>query len=171
MAKLVASVLGRHPSMAVRWNEDHSDLIPATEEQFHVGIAVDTADGLLVAVVRDVANQPLESVVQQSRALIERSRSGRLTRDEMGGGLLTITNLGAYGIDHFTPIINAPEIAILGMGAIQRQPWFDAENRLVPQHRMGISLTFDHAAIDGAPAAAFLKDLVDSIETVVTPLP
>jgi pyruvate dehydrogenase E2 component (dihydrolipoamide acetyltransferase) len=72
---------------------------------------------------------------------------------------LTISNLGSYGIDCFTPVINLPEIAILGLGAIRREPVFIDEDRVEARQRMALSLTFDHAAVDGAPAAAFLRDI------------
>jgi pyruvate dehydrogenase E2 component (dihydrolipoamide acetyltransferase) len=90
----------------------------------------------------------------------------------MDGGTITLSNLGAYGIDRFTPILNYPEIAILGLGAIRTEPVFVRDTnaiegrRLEARDRMTLSLTFDHAALDGAPAAAFLKDLVDAIEKV-----
>lgn len=165
-AKHVAIVLARHPAMSIRWNHDHTELHDVPASEFHIGIAVDTSDGLLVPVIRDVSTKSLDEIVSQSKALIEKARSGRLTREEMSGGVLSITNLGSFGIDAFTPIINAPEIAILGLGAIRREPMFDAYGQVKAVERMVLSLTFDHAAVDGAPAAAFLKDLVSEIESV-----
>lgn len=164
MAKLLAGVLERHPAMSVRWNDDHTDLEEVPREDYHIGIAVDTPDGLLVPVLRSVGSRSIEGVVEESKRLIGRAREGRLTRDEMSGGVITITNLGAYGIDGFTPIINIPEISILGLGAIRREPVFVEGDRIERRDRMVLSLTFDHAAVDGAPAAAFLKDLVTTIE-------
>ena len=102
--------------------------------------------------------------------MITKARSGGITSAEMQGGVITLTNLGAYGIDGFTPILNYPEIAILGLGAIRTEPVFveDATavggKRLEARDRMVLSLTFDHAAVDGAPAAAFLKDIVETVE-------
>jgi pyruvate dehydrogenase E2 component (dihydrolipoamide acetyltransferase) len=165
-AKHAAIVLARHPAMSVRWNQAHTELHDVPASQFHIGIAVDTADGLLVPVIRDVSTRSLDEIVIQSKALIEKARTGRLTKEEMSGGVLSITNLGSFGIDAFTPIINVPEIAILGLGAIRREPTYDAHGQVKAVDRMVLSLTFDHAAVDGAPAAAFLKDLVSEIESV-----
>jgi pyruvate dehydrogenase E2 component (dihydrolipoamide acetyltransferase) len=164
-AKYVAIVLARHPAMAVRWNEDHSVLSEVPAIAFHIGIAVDTKDGLLVPVLRDVYAKSIDDIVTQSKTLIEKARAGRLNKDEMTDGVISITNLGAYGIDAFTPIINVPEIAILGLGTIRKEPAFDDKNQVISKDWMVLSLTFDHAAVDGAPAAAFLKDLVNEIES------
>lgn len=101
----------------------------------------------------------------ESKTLIEKARAGRLSSHEMSDGVISISNLGAYGIDAFTPIINVPEIAILGLGAIRREPIFDKLGQVQDCQRMVLSLTFDHAAVDGAPAASFLHDLVKEIET------
>ncbi|HUQ70775.1 MAG TPA: dihydrolipoamide acetyltransferase family protein [Planctomycetaceae bacterium] len=170
VACLAARVLKRHPAMAVRWQSDYQSLIPISGDQFHIGIAVDTADGLLVPIVRDVLRKPLLQVAQESKTLVDRARTSRLTTAEMQEGVLTITNLGAYGIDAFTPIINAPEIAVLGLGAIRREPVVLPDDRIVPRQRMTLSLTFDHAAVDGAPAAAFLKDIAGAIENAAAHL-
>lgn len=162
-ACLAGRVLLRHPGMCVRWTPDHDALIPVGEDAVDIGIAVDTAGGLIVPVVRDAGRSSLPAVAEASRGLIDRARDGRLTIEEMQGGVLTITNLGAYGIDAFTPVINDPEIAILGLGAIRREPVVLPDDRIVPQDRITLSLTFDHAAIDGAPAAAFLRDVAAAI--------
>jgi pyruvate dehydrogenase E2 component (dihydrolipoamide acetyltransferase) len=163
VACLVARVLMRHPELAVVWSEDHGALLPMTGA-IHVGIAVDTPAGLLVPVLRDVLARPLASIALESRELIERARAGRLKSADVDGGAITISNLGAYGIDAFTPVINPPQIAILGLGAIRREPVVLADDRIAPRDRVTLSLTFDHAAVDGAPAAAFLRDVVGALE-------
>jgi len=163
-AKHVALVLARHPAMAVRWNHDHTELLEISIDALHIGIAVDTADGLLVPVLKNVYSKTIDDIVLESRILIEKARAGRLSNIEMSDGVISLSNLGAYGIDVFTPIINVPEIAILGLGAIRREPIFDKLGQVQDCQRMTLSLTFDHAAIDGAPAASFLRDLVKEIE-------
>lgn len=164
VACLVAKVLARHPQLAVRWDPQQSTLIAVPEEQYHIGIAVDTPDGLLVPIVRNVARTALLQIAKDSKSLIERARHGKLSIAEMQAGVLTISNLGSYGIDGFTPIINYPEIAVLGLGAVRREAVVSDDDRIVPGLRMTLSLTFDHAAIDGAPAAAFLQDIAAAIE-------
>jgi pyruvate dehydrogenase E2 component (dihydrolipoamide acetyltransferase) len=96
--------------------------------------------------------------------LIERARTGKLSVTEMQGGVFTITNLGSYGIDAFTPIINAPETAILGLGAIRREAVVVEDDRIVPRDQITLSLTFDHRVVDGAPAARFLATLRGMLE-------
>jgi pyruvate dehydrogenase E2 component (dihydrolipoamide acetyltransferase) len=163
VACLAARVLRQHPALCVRWMPDHDALIPVAEEAIDIGIAVDTREGLVVPVLRDVARASVLAVAQASYGQIDRARDGRLTAEEMHGGVLTITNLGAYGIDAYTPVINDPEIAILGLGAIRREPVVLSDDRIVPQDRITLSLTFDHAAVDGTPAAAFLRDIAAAI--------
>lgn len=165
IAKRLVVVLAKHPAMRVRWKDDHSDLEIVEPLDCHIGLAVDTPEGLLVPVIRDISSLALDQIASQSLELISTARSGRLTRSQMQGGVITLTNLGSYGIDAFTPIINYPEIAILGIGAIRKEPVFMQDSRLEARHIMSLSLTFDHAAIDGAPAAAFLKALVEDLES------
>lgn len=165
IAKRLVVVLGKHPAMRVRWKDDHSDLEIVEPLDCHIGLAVDTPEGLLVPVIRDISSLALDQIASESLELISIARSGRLTRSQMQGGVITLTNLGSYGIDAFTPIINYPEIAILGLGVIRKEPVFMQDSRLEARHIMSLSLTFDHAAIDGAPAAAFLKALVEDLES------
>lgn len=159
LVKLVAHALGKHPLLTARWADDF--LRPA--DRIHVGIAVDTDAGLLVPVVRDVPALSLRQLAERSRDLIERARAGRLSARELEGGCFTVTNLGAYGIDAFTPIINLPESAILGVGRISRRPAVVGD-AIVPREQVTLSLTFDHRVVDGGPAARFLQTLTGMIE-------
>jgi pyruvate dehydrogenase E2 component (dihydrolipoamide acetyltransferase) len=129
----------------------------------HLSVAVDTDAGLVAPVVRDVDRLTLRQVAEQIRTLAGRARQGKLSADEMQLGVFTITNLGAFGIDAFTPIINMPQVAILGVGAIVREPAV-VDGQIVVRDRLTLSLTFDHRVVDGAPAARFLKDLRQGIE-------
>jgi pyruvate dehydrogenase E2 component (dihydrolipoamide acetyltransferase) len=125
---------------------------------------VDTDAGLLVPVVCDVPALGLRQLAARSRDLIDRARSGRLAASEMQGGCFTVTNLGAFGIDAFTPIINCPECAILGVGRIAKRPAVVGD-AIVARDQVTLSLTFDHRIVDGAPAARFLQTLVQMIES------
>ncbi|HVR83920.1 MAG TPA: dihydrolipoamide acetyltransferase family protein [Planctomycetota bacterium] len=159
LVKLAGLALQDHPALLGRWEEGR--ILPASG--VHVGIAVDTPEGLVVPVVRDVPALPLLPLSRRCRELVERARSRSLTPQDMAGGTFTVTNLGAFGVDAFTPIIHYPQCAILGIGRIDRQPVV-REDRVVPGHRMTLSLTFDHRIVDGAPAARFLAALSRWIE-------
>ncbi|MDR3633829.1 MAG: dihydrolipoamide acetyltransferase family protein [Isosphaeraceae bacterium] len=159
VVKLAAIALQRHAALCARW--ENGTLVPA--QRLDIGIAVDTEAGLLVPVLRDVPAQSLRTVAAQARDLAERARRGALNGSEMRGGVFTVTNLGAFGIDAFTPIINTPECAILGMGRIQRRP-VAVDDQVAIRDQMVLSLTFDHRIVDGAPAARFLQSLVQLLE-------
>ena len=160
--KLVALALSQHPKLATRSEGDHW-VTPSSPEGFNIGFAVDTEDGLVVPVVQSVGTMGLFPLAQQTAALIEKTRSGTLSISEMQGGVFTITNLGAFGIDAFTPIINLPETAVLGMGRILREPKV-INDTIVIRDQITLSLTFDHRIVDGAPAAKFLQTLSMAIE-------
>jgi pyruvate dehydrogenase E2 component (dihydrolipoamide acetyltransferase) len=124
-----------------------------------VGFAVDTDAGLIVPVIQHVDTLTLKQVAAQSRQLVDRARNRRLSADELRGGTFTVTNLGSFGIEAFTPIINTPETAILGIGSIHRDAVVLDDDRIVPGEMATLSLTFDHRVVDGAPAARFLQTL------------
>ena len=132
----------------------------------NIGIAVETEKGLMVPVVRDANRKSVEEIARQSARLSRRARRGELTSQEMTGGTFTITNLGAAGIDAFTPIVNPPQCAILGLGRIAQRPAVH-EGRVVPRWLTVVSLTFDHRLVDGAPAARFLAPLRELVESPI----
>ncbi len=157
--KLVATALCQHPLLTAQWHEERFTIPEAS----HIGFAVDTGDGLLVPVLRDVASRTLIDIAAESRRLIECARAGKLSSAEMQGGVFTITNLGAFGIDAFTPIINLPETAVLGLGRIRKEPVV-FESQIVARDQLTLSLTFDHRLVDGGPAARFLQTISLAIE-------
>ncbi len=159
--KLVATVLGKHMKLATRRDRE-AQIVPNTQE-IHIGLAVDSIDGLVVPVVREVPKLSIMELAAETRRLIESAKSGRLIASQMQGGCFTITNLGAYGIDSFTPVINLPETAILGLGAIRAEPMLRDDGSLLVRKMITLSLTFDHCVVDGAPAAAFLQDIVKAL--------
>jgi pyruvate dehydrogenase E2 component (dihydrolipoamide acetyltransferase) len=132
-------------------------------KQIHIGLAVDTERGLLVPVVRDVDCKGLRQLAEEAQALAERARAGQCPPEELSSGTFTLTNLGMFGIDSFTPIINLPECAILGVGRIKTQPAFVGD-QVVARQMVWFSLTFDHRLVDGAPAARFMQRVVQLIE-------
>ena len=163
LLKALADTLVAHPLLAARWEETHLSL---PGDRIDIGLAVDAPGGLVVPVVRDVAASPLAEVARQTRSLVERARAGRLTAAEMQGGVFTLTSLGSYGVEFFTPVINHPEAAILGVGALRMQPAPAPDGRegVAFTRQLPLSLTFDHRIVDGGPAARFLGDLVARIE-------
>jgi pyruvate dehydrogenase E2 component (dihydrolipoamide acetyltransferase) len=162
LAKLTAEALLEHPDVNARFEGDgifRADTV-------NIGVAVDTERGLLVPVLRDVQGKSLRQIATESAALVEKARTGRISPDDLRAGTFTITNLGMYDIDAFTPIINLPECAILGVGRIvPKQVVVDADaERVAIRHMVFLSLTFDHRLVDGAPAARFLQRVKQYVE-------
>jgi pyruvate dehydrogenase E2 component (dihydrolipoamide acetyltransferase) len=160
LVKLVAAALQKHPLLSAQWKDN--EITPA--RSLDVGIAVDTEAGLFVPVVRDVPSLSIRQVAACTRDLAERARAAKLQSSEMQDGVFTITNLGAFGVDAFTPIINFPQCAILGVGRIQRRPVASGDKVLLCD-QVTLSLTFDHRIVDGAPAARFLQTLSQMLES------
>ncbi len=157
--KAVTAVLKEHPLLNSTLVGEEIQLL----EEMHIGVAVALEDGLIVPVVRDADKRTLAEIAQETRRLAEAARAGTLTVDEATGSTFTITNLGTYGVDVFTPIINPPEVAILGVGRIVEKPAV-FQGEIVKRSMMTLSLTFDHRIVDGAPAAAFLRTLAGLLE-------
>ena len=128
-------------------------------EKIHLGIAVDTEESLYVPVIKNAEELSLVQLATQARSLADKAKERRLAASELSGATFTVTNLGSYGIQFFTPIINRPEVAILGVGKIETDLVFQ-ERQIVERKRLPLSLTFDHRAIDGAPAARFLQTVI-----------
>jgi pyruvate dehydrogenase E2 component (dihydrolipoamide acetyltransferase) len=160
LAKLCAVALEEHPMLNARLGKDEIVLSSVA----HIGFAVDTERGLFVPVIRDVGSKNLRQIAAESQSLVESARAGTLKSDI--ASTFTITNLGMYEIDAFTPIINLPECAILGVGRIKpKQVVIDADaEQIAIRHMMFLSLTFDHRLVDGAPAARFLQRIKQFVE-------
>ena len=133
----------------------------------NVAVAVQTDEGLVAPVIAHADTLTTVELADAIKDLAARARSKTLTAADYEGGTFTVTNLGGLGVEGFTPIINLPQVAILGVGASRRVPAFDADGTVVAGHQMMLSLTFDHAFVDGAPAARFLNDVVEAL--TVTP--
>lgn len=158
--KLVARPLIDHPLLRTQWRDDGLWL----PEAIDIGLATDTEHGLMVPVIRGVPAKSLQQVAESSRELVGLARERRLTAQQMRGAVFTVTSLGSFGVDAFTPIINRPQTAILGVGRIAREPAVVGD-AVVPRDRLTLSLTFDHRVVDGAEAARFLDSIRDCVET------
>lgn len=155
----LAKALRQHPRLNASLDNDSIKVW----SQVDIGLAVDAERGLLVPVLRDVDRKGLGQIAAESKALTERARAGLCPPDELKGGTFTLTNLGMFGIDAFTPIINLPECAILGVGRIKTEPAWVTDHT-EPRQRVWLSLTFDHRLVDGGPAARFLQTVVKFVE-------
>jgi len=156
LIQAVARALLRHPRMNARLMQDAIAIMP----QVNVGMAVALEDGLIVPVIVDADRKSLREIAAVTRELGERARAGKLRLEEVSGGTFTITNLGTYGVDAFTPIINTGETGILGVGRIIEKPVVH-RGEIARRSMMTLSLTFDHRLIDGAPAAQFLQTAIE----------
>ncbi len=159
IVKAVAKALKQHPRFNATQIGDEIHLLP----EIHIGVAVALEDGLIVPVVRDADRKDLPEIAEDTRRLAQGARESTLTVDEVAGSTFTVTNLGPYGTDYFTPIINSPEVAILGVGRIVEKPAV-YEGQIAKRSHMALSLTFDHRLVDGAPAAEFLAAIVEILE-------
>lgn len=161
ITKAVAAALRRHP----RLNATLVDREVHLHENVNVGVAVNLDEGLIVPVIADADRKDLGQIARESRELAEKARAVpmRLSPDEVSNGTFTITNLGTTGIELFTPIINPPQVAILGVGMVQRRPVVVGD-ALAIRPSVYLSLVFDHRAVDGVPAANFLQELQGLLE-------
>jgi pyruvate dehydrogenase E2 component (dihydrolipoamide acetyltransferase) len=168
LLRIGALALVEHPAL-------NASLVEETIVQhaaIHVGVAVDTERGLLVPVVRDADRKSVAAIAAETARLIAETRAGSVSPDDLRGGTFTVTNLGMYEIDAFTPIVNLPEAAILGVGRVVARPVVvdEASETIAVRKMMALSLTFDHRVVDGAPAARFLQRIKAMIERPYSPL-
>jgi pyruvate dehydrogenase E2 component (dihydrolipoamide acetyltransferase) len=159
LVKVIAQALKQHPLV----NASVDGEVIKVWQQVHVGVAMDLGKGLIVPKVRDADVKSIREISADIDRLVEAAKAGSLALDDLVLGTFTLTNLGAWDIDDFTPIVNHPESAILGAGRIVEKP-VARNGMVVVEPRMALSLSFDHRIIDGAPGAAFLKTVKDMIE-------
>jgi pyruvate dehydrogenase E2 component (dihydrolipoamide acetyltransferase) len=164
--KAIATALKTYPNFNATLDTANSEII--IKHYYNIGVAVNTDSGLIVPVVRDVDRKSIRDLAVELNDLIERTRARKTTLEEMQGGTFTITNAGAMGGGFFAPIINYPEVAILGVGQARMQPVVREKEKgdfvIVPRLMMPIVLCIDHRVLDGADAIRFLKVLVDTLE-------
>ena len=158
-----ASALRQHPRLNASVDPPAQEIV--YKRHVHIGVAVDTDRGLLVPVIRDADRKNVTELSSELGALAAKARDGKLGLDEMRGGSFTISNLGGMGTGFFTPILNPPEVGILGVGRAAREAvWDDDEEAFAPRLLLPLSLSFDHRIVDGADGARFLSWVVEALE-------
>jgi pyruvate dehydrogenase E2 component (dihydrolipoamide acetyltransferase) len=163
LMKAAVSALRQFPEVNSSLSPEKDSLI--LKRYYHIGIAVDTPGGLVVPVVHDVASKGINELSKELGTISAKARDGKLTPDDMSGGSFTISSLGGIGGTSFTPIVNAPEVAILGVVRSRMSPVWDGE-AFVPRLMLPVSLSYDHRVIDGALAARFTRSLCHVLEDV-----
>ena len=159
--KIAAAALRRFPQFCASIDMAGEEVI--YKKYCHIGVAVDTPRGLLVPVVRDVDRKNIIELAVELTQIAEKARTGKLGIDDMQGGCFTISNIGGIGGTAFTPIVNAPEVGILGIARSNHEPVL-TDGQFEPRLMMPLSLSFDHRLIDGADGARFLRWLCEAVE-------
>jgi pyruvate dehydrogenase E2 component (dihydrolipoamide acetyltransferase) len=159
--KVVATALKLFPQFNASLDMARQEIV--YKRFYHIGVAVDTDRGLLVPVIRDVDQKSLVQLSVELTEVAEKARSKKITLAEMQGGTFTVTNLGGIGGSHFSPIINAPEVAILGLARSGIEPQY-IDGQFVPRLMLPLSLSYDHRLIDGADGARFIRWVVEALE-------
>jgi pyruvate dehydrogenase E2 component (dihydrolipoamide acetyltransferase) len=155
LVETVARLLPEHPFLNAALTQEGIELF----DTVNMGVAVALDDGLIVPVIRDAGTKSLGEIARERADLAARAQAGTLGIDDVEGGTFTVTNLGSFGADAFTPIVNPPQCAILGVGRLVGKPVVTRKGRVRARSTMWLSLTFDHRVVDGAPAARFLAAL------------
>jgi pyruvate dehydrogenase E2 component (dihydrolipoamide acetyltransferase) len=159
LVKAAAAALREHKIMNATLDGEQIKVF----EDVNVGVAVAAEKGLIVPVIRNADRKSLNDIASILQTLVEKTRQGELTKEDVTGGTFTITNLGMYGVDVFIPIINPPETAILGVGRVVEKP-IAVNGQVAVRPMMQLSLAYDHRIVDGAPAARFLQSIKQILE-------
>ncbi len=159
IVRAVALALHHHPNVNASWGDDAI----TQHGEVHIGVAVSTPEGLITPVVRNADRKSIREIGDEVRALAEKARNRKLLPNEYQGSTFTISNLGAWGIEEFTAIINPPNAAILAVGAAEARPVV-VDRQIVVRDRMKVTMSCDHRVIDGAAGAEFLKTLRQYLE-------
>jgi pyruvate dehydrogenase E2 component (dihydrolipoamide acetyltransferase) len=167
LLKAVVVALKQHPEFNASLSADGESLV--LKQYFHIGVAVDTPNGLVVPVIRDVDKKGLMELAKELGEVSARMRAGKISPADLQGGCFSISSLGGLGGSHFTPIINAPEVAILGVGKTVTRPVWNGKE-FAPRMMLPLSVSYDHRVIDGAQGArfiAFLSSVLTDIRRLV----
>ena len=161
LLKVIANGLKKHPRANASIDEANNAII--YKDYYHIGVAVDTEGGLIVPVLRDVDKKNLFELSQELHELTEKTRQRKVSLEELQGGTFTISNQGSIGSGHFTPIIYAPQVAILGVGQGQPKPVV-VEEKIAIRTMLPLCLAYDHRVLDGADAVRFLKEIITGLQ-------
>jgi pyruvate dehydrogenase E2 component (dihydrolipoamide acetyltransferase) len=161
--KAAAAALREHPQLRTV-SEDGETL--RTLERIDIGVAVDLGHGLMVPVIRGCGTKDLPEICRELTSLADRAKAGSLSRDDFGGAAMTVSNVGMYGIRYFTPILNPPESAILGLGTLEQEPVIRGGG-IFSAWVFALNLTYDHRIVDGVPAARFLNSFRDELNRAI----
>ena len=164
LLKITANALQKYPRANASIDESTSEIV--YKNYFHIGVAVDTESGLIVPVLHNVDKKPLLELSKELHEVTEKTRQRKVSLEELQGGTFTISNQGSIGGSHFTPIIYAPQVAILGVGQGQPKP-VARNNKIAIRTLLPLCLSYDHRVLDGADAVRFLKEIVSGLENVV----
>jgi len=162
----LSATLDTHPEFNARFEDETHRLY----EEHNIGVAVDVDDGLIAPVIPELQDKSIAEVAEIRREITGRANDGNYTMEDLSNSTFTVTNLGILGVESFTPIINPPNIAILGMNAIQEEPVVE-EGEVISKQQLPLDLSFDHRVVDGADAARFLQTLKQHIEEPWSELP
>ena len=158
----LVEVCRRHPKLNASYDPQADEIV--LKGSYHVGIATDTEQGLIVPVVRDADRKGIVQIARETAEVVQAARAGRASPEQLTGSTITITNVGTFGSEYGTPIINVPEVAILALGAIRLRPWV-VDGEIEPRPVATLSLSFDHRIIDGAEAGRAMTDLAVLLES------
>ncbi|MEO7298605.1 MAG: 2-oxo acid dehydrogenase subunit E2 [Verrucomicrobiota bacterium] len=161
--KALVNALKKHPVFNTSLDETAQEIV--FKEYFHIGIAVDTDGGLMVPVIRDADKKDLLQISKDLGELAAKTRERKISMEEMQGGTFTLSNQGAFGGGHFTPIVNKPEVAILGLGKGALKPIVTKDKKIEARLVLPVTLSYDHRVADGGSAARFMVDLVEAFQS------
>lgn len=161
VVKAVAKAAARYPGVNASWDETRI----IEHGAINVGIAVALPEGLVVPVLHDAIGKSLPAIAQETKEIVARAKANKLRPEEMGGGTLTVSNLGAFDVESFTAILNPPESAILAVGSIKKEPVVGEQDQILVRSIMRVTMSSDHRVIDGATAASFLAEVKRILQT------
>ena len=162
LVKIVSDTLEKHPKLNSHFENNEMKIW----SNINLGVAMAISDGLIVPVIKNSQDKDYLDISKEIRELSKKIKDNKILPDEINGSSFTISNLSSYNVEHFNPIINPPEVAILGVGKIAKELSLDNDKNIKESSFIYLSLTFDHRALDGVPAANFLESLIRNIESI-----